>query len=46
MEGGIDMEQTIGTPPDTSEQAPAAQDTPEEGNKFQTAIGAWRSTTA
>ncbi|EOA85363.1 hypothetical protein ACJQWK_07077 [Exserohilum turcicum] len=43
MEGGIDMEQTIGTPPDTSEQAPAAQDTPEEGNKFQTAIGAWRN---
>ena len=43
MEGGIDMEGTVAAPPTTTEQAHAADQAPEEGNKFQKAIGAWRS---
>ncbi|USP80312.1 hypothetical protein yc1106_07586 [Curvularia clavata] len=43
MEGGIDMEGTVAAPPTTTEQAHAADQAPEEGNKFQKAIGAWRN---
>ena len=43
MEGGIDMEGTVAAPPPTTEQAHAPDQAPEEGNKFQKAIGAWRS---
>lgn len=43
MEGGIDMEDTVVAPPATSEQSQEPGHVPEEGNKFQKAIGAWRS---
>ncbi|KAF5849208.1 hypothetical protein GGP41_006127 [Bipolaris sorokiniana] len=43
MEGGIDMEDTVVAPPATSEQSQEPGHVPEEGNKFQKAIGAWRN---
>ena len=42
MEGGVDMEERVETPPATESQTPVAEEQ-EEGNKFQKAIGAWRS---
>jgi homeobox protein cut-like len=42
MEGGVDMEERVETPPAAEDQAPVAEEQ-EEGNKFQKAIGAWRS---
>jgi homeobox protein cut-like len=45
MEGGVDMEETVETPPAAESQTPVAGEQ-EEGNKFQKAIGAWRSTIA
>lgn len=39
-------DERVGTPPNADEQAPGAEEAQEEGNKFQKAIGAWRSRSA
>ena len=43
MEGGVDMDERVETPPNAERQEPVAEEEQEEGNKFQKAIGAWRS---
>jgi hypothetical protein len=43
MEGGVDVDERVETPPNAQRQEPVAGEEPEEGNKFQKAIGAWRS---
>jgi homeobox protein cut-like len=46
MEGGVDMDERVESPPNTERQEPVAEEDQEEGNKFQKAIGAWRSANA
>ncbi|KAI4948181.1 hypothetical protein J4E91_006175 [Alternaria rosae] len=43
MEGGVDMDERVETPPSAERQEPVAEEEQEEGNKFQKAIGAWRN---
>ncbi|KAI4682715.1 uncharacterized protein J4E84_007179 [Alternaria hordeiaustralica] len=43
MEGGVDMDERVETPPSAERQEPVAEQEQEEGNKFQKAIGAWRN---
>ncbi|KAH6857328.1 CASP C terminal-domain-containing protein [Alternaria rosae] len=43
MEGGVDMDERVETPPNAERQEPVAEEEQEEGNKFQKAIGAWRN---
>ncbi|KAI4690348.1 hypothetical protein J4E81_007501 [Alternaria sp. BMP 2799] len=43
MEGGVDMDERVDTPPSAERQEPVAEEEQEEGNKFQKAIGAWRN---
>jgi len=40
------MDERVETPPNAERQEPVAEDEQEEGNKFQKAIGAWRSANA
>jgi hypothetical protein len=42
MEGRLDVEER-GTAPEAAQHVPGADEEQEEGNKFQKAIGAWRS---
>jgi len=43
MEGGIDLDERIETQVNNETQGPGGEGEQEEGNKFQKAIGAWRS---
>lgn len=43
MEGGIDLDERIETQVNNESQGPGGEEEQEEGNKFQKAIGAWRS---
>ncbi|KAI4923459.1 hypothetical protein J4E85_008497 [Alternaria conjuncta] len=43
MEGGVDVDERVETPPNAERQEPVAEEEQEEGNKFQKAIGAWRN---
>jgi len=40
------MDERVDTPPNAERQEPVAEEEQEEGNKFQKAIGAWRSANA
>jgi len=40
------MDERVETPPSAERQEPVAEEEQEEGNKFQKAIGAWRSANA
>jgi homeobox protein cut-like len=44
MEGGVDMDERAETRTTAERQESGAEDEHEEENKFQKAIGAWRST--
>jgi homeobox protein cut-like len=43
MEGGLDVDQHAAQEVEVEPQQAAAEPATEEGNKFQKAIGAWRS---